>query len=377
MSATGLQTIGSVPGFHVAAGFTFSLTNPNRVTVDLDGDGKPDVIPVTLLKPAKGTFTIDLARFTTANRQVVIAEVVDKSAYGAIVRLAATTVAATTPATNVKIVTTEDVNPSLLPVDGIVRDGRYLVLTADAPVAYAWGQVHLGSVTGSTIPGALVTSATGSAFDAPLGVRDLTRSGGIFAIPVVAQPAATFALKPRGGTIGDGEVATAAAPAADAKVAFGALVLAPQPLHLTGITPNNTEVAASGFHAVATFNLAIDQSSVSGGMAVTNLTTNTIVAGTVSGDGGVHVTFTPARPLALGSRYVIVVQPSIRSVGGAALGIAGSANFTTPAATPRRPVVFGRYLPTVRALSSMPSLTVTHRQCAGIPRKDSPTPFCE
>jgi len=328
------QASGAIPGFHVAAGFSFTLTDANTTTVDLNGDGIPDVIPVTLLKPAKGTFTIDLAKFTTTNRQVVIAEVIDKSAYGTIVRLAATTVAATTPAANVKIVTTEDVNPSLLPVDGIVRDGRYLVLTADAPVAYAWGQVHLGSATGSTIPGALVTSASGSAFDAPFGVRDLTRSGGIFAVPVVAQPAAAFALKPRMGTIGDGEVASAAAPVADAKVAFGALVLAPQPLHLTGITPDNTEVAVSGFHAVAMFNLAIDQSSVSGGIVVTNLTTNTIVPGTVSGDGGVHVTFTPAQTLAFGSRYTIVVQPTIRSVGGASLGIAGSASFTTPAATP-------------------------------------------
>ncbi|HXA18390.1 MAG TPA: Ig-like domain-containing protein [Thermoanaerobaculia bacterium] len=330
------QAAGAIPGFHVAAGFSFTLTraDANTTTVDLNGDGIPDVIPVTLLKPAKGTFTIDLAKFTTANRQVVIAEVVDKSAYGTVVRLAATTVAATTPATNVKIVTTEDVNPSLLPVDGIVRDGRYLVLTADTPVAYAWGQVHIGSATGSTIPGALVTSASGSAFDAPFGVRDLTRSGGIFAIPVVAQPASALALKPRVGSIGDGDVATATAPAADAKVAFGALVLAPQPLHLTGITPDNTEVAASGFQAVATFNLAIDQSTISGGIIVTNLTTNTIVPGTVSGDGGIHVTFTPAQTLAFGSRYSIVVQPSIRSTGGAALGIAGSASFTTAAATP-------------------------------------------
>jgi len=330
------QVSGAIPGFHVAAGFTFTLTRADATTatVDLDGDGMPDVIPAILLKPARGTFTIDLAKFTTANRQVLIAELIDKSAYGSIVRLAATTVAAATPAANVKIVTTEDVNPALLPVDGIVRDGRYLVLLADAPVAYAWGQVHVGSATGSTIPGALVTSANGSSFSGPFGVRDLTRAGGIFAIPVVAQPAAAFALKPRGGVIGDGEAATATASAADAKVAFGALVLAPQPLHLTGITPNNTEVAVDQFHAVATFNLAIDQSSVSGGIVVTNLTTNSIVAGTVAGDGGVHVTFTPSQPLAYGSRFSIVVQPTIRSAGGASLGIGGSVNFTTPAPTP-------------------------------------------
>jgi RHS repeat-associated protein len=330
------QAAGAIPGFHVAAGFTFTVTraDANTATVDLDGDGKPDVIPAILLKPAKGTFTIDLAKFTTANRQVLIAELIDKSAYGSMVRLAATTVAATTPAANVKIVTTEDVNPALLPVDGIVRDGRYLVLLADAPVAYAWGQVHLGSATGSTLSGALVTSANGNAFTAPFGVRDLTRAGGIFAIPVVAQPASTFALKPRGGAIGDGDAATAAAPAPDAKVPFGPLVLAPQPLHLTGITPNNAEVAVDQFHGVATFNLPIDQSSVTGSIVVTNLTTNSIVAGTVAGDGGVHVTFTPSQPLAYGSRFSLVVNPAIRSAAGASLGIAGSASFTTPALPP-------------------------------------------
>src|SRR5260221_2754709 len=333
MTATDPQSIGGVAGFHVAGGFTLSLSvaGANTPTVDLNGDGIPDVIPVTLLKAAQGTFTIDLARFATATRQVVIAEMIDKSSFGALVRLAATTTPAATPAPGVLIVTTDAIDPTKLPLDGIVHDGRYLILTADNDVAFAWGQVRLGSPTGVAVSNVLVKAGIGSTFDSPLGVRDLTRSGGFFALPVAAGTSTPFSLKPRSVATGDGDPTVAAsAPAKNDKVAFGTLVLAPKPLQLVSISPNKTEVPTSGFQAVATFNIAVDPASAAGKMIVKNITTGTVVPGTVAGDGGIHVTFTPAQPLASGSTYSIVVQSRILSTGGAPLAAGGSATFTTP-----------------------------------------------
>jgi RHS repeat-associated protein len=334
MTSTDLASIGNIAGFHVAGGFTLALTRAVDTAIDIDGDGVVDIIPVTLLKPAKGTFTIDLAKFATANRQVVIAELLDKSPYGPLARLAATTTAASTPAVGVQIVTTDAVNPATLPVDGIVRSARYLILTADAPVAFAWGQVHAGSATGATVANALVTAGIGSSFDTPLGVRDVTRGGGVFALPVASQPASAFALRPRSVATGDGSIAVAtSAPVAGTNVPFGALVLSAQPPHLLSLTPNGIEVPTSGFHAVATFDAAIDAASVAGAIVVRNLTTATNVAGTVTA-GGAVVTFTPAAPLPSGSRFAITVQPTIRSIGGALFGTGASASFTTPDAPP-------------------------------------------
>ena len=335
MTATDVQGFGTVPGFHIAGGFTLSLSDPTAPAVDLNGDGIPDVVPVTLLKPAQGTFTIDLTKFATANRQVVLAEVIDKSSFGAMVRLANTTTAVTTPAPGVVVVTTDAIDPTKLPVDGIVHDGRYLLLTADSDVAFAWGQVRLGSATGAAVSNALITAGIGSTFSTPLGVADLTRTGGTFALPVAAGTSTPYALKPRSVITGDGDPTVApATPVKNDKVAFGTLVLAPKPLQLVSITPNNAEVSTSGFQAVAQFNIAVDRNSVAGKMIVTNVTTSTVVAGTLSGDGGVNVTFTPAQPLASGSTYTIVVQPGILSTGGAPLALGGSATFTTPALPP-------------------------------------------
>lgn len=325
MTAADLQKVGSIAGFHIAGGFTFSLTRTDAAATTTE-----------LLKSAKGTFTIDLTKFPTSNRQVVIAELIDQSSFGPLVRLAATTTASTAAVPGVQIVTTDTVNPLTLPVDGLVRDGRYLVLTADAPVAFAWGQVRLGSPAGATVPGALVTAATGAGYTAPLGVADLTRAGGVFAIPVASQPAGAFSLKPRSLATGDGDVAVAAAaPAAGEKVAFGALVLAAQPPHLLSITPNNQEVATDAFQAVATFDMAIDPASLAGRMTVTNTTTGAAVAGTLTAStANKTVTFVPASALASGSRYTIVVQAGLRSLGGASLAIGGSASFTTSATPP-------------------------------------------
>jgi RHS repeat-associated protein len=334
MTAADLATFGPIAGFHVAGGFTFTLTRA--------GDATPpegvSVTPVVLLKPARGTFTVDPSKFATANRQVIVAEVLGQSAYGTLFRLAALTTASTTTGQTAgvtAVITTKAVDPSLLPVDGIVRDGRYVILTADAPIAFAFGQVRFGAA-GAAVVGARVTSGIGSPMTAPLGVTDLSRSGGVFAIPVAAKPAATFSLVGRHTATGDGAVAVSTVnPDPDGIVPFGVLSLAAQAPQLLSLTPADgaqVDVTAP-FLPQATFNTAIDPASVANGIVVTNLTAGTILNGTVDAVGAI-VAFHPSAPLTPASQYSVTVLPSIRGANGAPFGIVVAHRFATPAVPP-------------------------------------------
>ncbi|HKS23398.1 MAG TPA: Ig-like domain-containing protein [Thermoanaerobaculia bacterium] len=333
-SLTPTHDTGAIAGFHIVGGFTVALTrSEDAPPVDIDGDGKPDAIPVTLLKPMRGTFTIDETKFATANRQLIVAEVLGKTAYGKVLRIAATTTLAATQAPSVKIFTTAIPAP-VVPLDGIIRDGQYLLLAADAPIAYAYGTVR-ASANGPAIAAALVQSGSGSGFAPALDVADVARIGGGFTVPVAAQPASPFSLRPHTVALGDGQVVVAASsPAPDVFVPFGDLVLTPQPLQLNGITPgNNDEVAATAQVITATFNLPIDRNSIDLGIIVNNVTTNTAVGGSIDSVGS-SVTFTPSAPLASGSRFAVSVQPTIRSTAGAPLGRTVVSYFTTQAAPP-------------------------------------------
>ncbi|HWS73185.1 MAG TPA: hypothetical protein VN605_13800, partial [Thermoanaerobaculia bacterium] len=162
----------TVAGFRVTGGFTFTLTRAtNAVQPDLDGDGQPDAQPAPVLQlPAKATFAV----IGTAP-QAIIAELLPSTPFGAMVRLAARAAVTTSPIDipNAKLFATR--TESLFPVDGIVRDGRYLILVPSQPIAFAYGQVVAGS---SPLLNAAVTSGAGSPFTTTLGVADRTRRGG-------------------------------------------------------------------------------------------------------------------------------------------------------------------------------------------------------
>ncbi|HEY6213805.1 MAG TPA: Ig-like domain-containing protein, partial [Vicinamibacterales bacterium] len=151
LSANELASFGTIAGFHIVAGFTFTLT---RATEPALPEGTTLDAPSLLLP----------ARATIPNVQsAIVVEVLPSTPFGVIYCLAALIANGTTK----PIVSTE------LPLDGLVREGRYLVLTPDAPIAYAYGQVR--TAAGVAIPGARVTA------DA-LGVRDLARLDGRFVI---------------------------------------------------------------------------------------------------------------------------------------------------------------------------------------------------
>ncbi|HYH08908.1 MAG TPA: Ig-like domain-containing protein, partial [Thermoanaerobaculia bacterium] len=106
-----------------------------------------------------------------------------------------------------------------------------------------------------------------------------------------------------------------------------------QPPKLTKIEPaDNAQIDATDAVVIqATFNVAIDPTSVQGGIVVTNLNTRTTVAGTVALEGANVVRFRPAQPISAATQYSVTVTPNIRGLNGAPFGRAAVATFTTRA----------------------------------------------
>jgi RHS repeat-associated protein len=323
LTAGELAAIGGIPGFHLAAGFTLSIE---------EGSGAV----VSLLKPARATFTVDATQFAGPNRQVVVAELLSNTSYGFIVRLAAITSVVSGPAPGISIVTTRSVSTAELPLDGIVRSGRYLVLTADSPLAYAWGQVRAGDRSGPTIPDSRVISGIGNPLTSPLGIADLTRSGGVFVIPVLAAPSQPFSLLARSISAGDGDaVVSSSAPAADAFVPIGSLPLLAPPLASPVITPADGAIVNpdAPFNPHAEFNTTIDSTSVANALTIVNLTNGRALQGTTTA-AGLTVSFHPTERLDAGASYVLNVSPAIRSSSGRLFGRTAVAHFSTAAVPP-------------------------------------------
>jgi RHS repeat-associated protein len=313
--ASDLAAIGSIAGFHVAGGFTFSLADTNGAAI------------VSLLKPARATFAVDTAKFASANRQVIVAELLSNTPYGAMPRLAAVT--SIIPNDAAMLFTTRNVPTAELPIDGIVRGGRYVILTADAPIAFSFGQVHAGDATAPSVPNARVTAS-------PLGVTDLTRAGGVFVVPVPAAPASQFALIARTNGTGDGDpLLGTSIPAADAFVNFGVLPLLAPPLAMPVLTPADGAVlsADAPFTPQAQFATTIDSTSVANGITITNLTNGHVLAGTTIAAGST-VAFHTNETLDAGARYVLAVAPTIRSVAGRLFGRTAVSHFSTSSIAP-------------------------------------------
>jgi RHS repeat-associated protein len=221
-----------------------------------------------------------------------------------------------------------------LPVDGLTREGTYLVLAANQPIAYATGLVRLGSPTGPIAANAQVTTSPlplgeGSGMRV-LGVNDLVRPTGIYAIPV---PAASFALTPSSPTLGAGTPHEHATAVATASIHDIQLVLAPQPPAVVATTPANgaTEVPLGTVIQIE-LSRTIDPASVTpDSITVTNTTTGTSLSGSTT-VAGQFLTWTRTpmpEPMAPGSRYTVTLAPTIRATTGAPLGTTYVFTFAT------------------------------------------------
>ena len=343
MSQADLDAIGPVAGFRIVGGFQLTLQRATEPPpADVDGDGQLDT-PQTpeLFLPARVTFRADASALPAPAAQVILAELLDQTPYGRMVRLAVPMMPVdgsqgSTPAIRF---TTKGIDRAVLPVDGVVHEGRYLVLAAESPIAFATGTVRLAGATGRLLTDARVSAP-------PLGLADLSRTSGIYDVAVPAQPAAPFTLVPRHTSTGDGAVYThAGAPEADAVVRVD-VMLTPQPPSLGSVvvlrgdppsqgalTPGSitTDVALTT-NIRASFTPSIDPASVNAdSIVVMDAITNTKVGGSAAADGNVAVvwTLTAGDRLKPNGRYTVSISPSIRAANGATLPRASTFTFTT------------------------------------------------
>ncbi|HEV8659273.1 MAG TPA: Ig-like domain-containing protein, partial [Thermoanaerobaculia bacterium] len=152
---TDFGAFGSIAGFNIVGGFTLSLQRANNAT-----SSTPQ-----LLTPARVTFS-----GVNASAQNILVEVIDATPYGRIYRLAAQMV----PLEGGRL-TTKGIDRSVIPLDGVIHDGRYLLLAANTPIAFATGSVRVPAA--AFVGDARVLTPL-------LGVSDITRAGGIFSLPV-------------------------------------------------------------------------------------------------------------------------------------------------------------------------------------------------
>ncbi|HEX8170970.1 MAG TPA: Ig-like domain-containing protein [Thermoanaerobaculia bacterium] len=314
----------AIAGFDVVGGFDLTLTRvATPPQTDADGDGVPDPAPaLQLSRAARATINVDTAKLASPDAQLILVEVVNQSAWGAFYRLAVPMTRLDTPANGVTLVryTSQSVNPASLAVDGIVREGRFLLLAAKAPIAFASGALR-STATGPYLPDMRVNSvmAGGAAY----GVSDVTRASGVFALPIAAAPAPSFSITPRHARFGVGTAFTAAAPAAGETVAIGDWLFVVQPLRLTNVTPADGEIVpVAPITIKADFDLPIDTLSLQNAITVATTDGAIPLGGRIERDAADdhRVVFTSTGTVSASTTYRVTIQPTVRATNGAVLG---------------------------------------------------------
>jgi RHS repeat-associated protein len=314
------QLPASIEGFDILGGFEFTMSRAaTPPPVDGDGDGTPDAPPaLELSRAARATLAVDTTRLTDADAQLILAEVVPDSEWGSFYRIAAAMTRLDAPQPDIPNVRYTSRTPdSELPVDGVYRTGRYLLLAAKAKMAIATG-VIASSASGPTLTDARITSsmANGGTY----GVFDVTRGSGVFAVPIPAAPATNFTLTPRHDRFGIGRAYTAAAPAAGAVVRVTNWTFEVQPLRFVRHTPaEGTEVPAAIVELTAEFDLPVDSTSIGGAILVANTDGGIPFSGAAALDASDPriIRWTSTGPAAAGATYSVTIQPSIRATNGA------------------------------------------------------------
>jgi len=324
-SLTDPTTLGPIAGYRIVGGFQLTLQRVGATTpADNDGDGQIDAAPaVELTRPASATFTIDPTKLPALSpSQLILVELIDQTPFGnRVFRLASEMTALDAARWSTKAI-----DRNVLPVDGVMREGRYLLLAADAPIGFAKGVVRIGA-TGAAAVNARVTASG-------LGVADLTRTTGIFNVPVQATPATGFSLIPRTVALGDGAAyQKSPAPAPNEVVNVGDLVLVAQPPHVSSTIPSNNDTNVGLSTTVeARLEPGIDPASVNATtLVVLDTATGKTVTGTVSaiGNTGVLWKLPAGGALSAGTRYVATVSPALRGINGTPLGQSYAFSFTT------------------------------------------------
>jgi RHS repeat-associated protein len=200
---------------------------------------------------------------------------------------------------------------STLPVQGITREGLYLVLWAQQPLAYATGLVSQPS--GAALAGARVT-ADG------LGTADLSRSGGRYAAPIPAGGSILTALHP---TLDEQAEATTPTVAPATVVAID-LMVQPTPPTIEGLSPADGEVDVPvGSQVSVLFSEPLDPATVGAATLRLELAnadgtgSGAFVRGAVTlTDADRRILFSPDLSLPPGRTYIAHFGGGVRDAGG-------------------------------------------------------------
>jgi RHS repeat-associated protein len=300
------SSFGAIPGFTIAGGFTLTLQLARAVTPD---EGFTRAVP-ELLQGARATFP------NAGAGQFILVEVLDGPRFP---------LAAQIESIAGGRVTTKTIDRAVLPVDGVVREGRYLLLKADAPIAFATG--ILRDPGGLYLRDARISSP-------PLGVIDVTRVSGTYALAVPAAPAAPFRLIPFTPATGEGAAYThPTAPAANAVVRVD-LTMQQQPPRLVSTEPASgaKEVALTAF-VKAHFDADLDPASIGpSSITVVDADTRAAVVADVLLENPRTVLWRPRggeNRLAPNRDYAVSISAGIRGANGAPSGRAHSFRFST------------------------------------------------
>ena len=203
-----------------------------------------------------------------------------------------------------------------LPLEGLVREGLYLVLHAELPIGFATGSVSQGN--GAGLDRARVTVGA-------LGTADLSSGGGRYTMPMPAgDPRTLQAVHPDTDELGEAVATVAAGQAVTVDI-----TLQPTPPTIVGLTPVDGSTDQPTLVTVAVqWNEALDPSSVSPSALRIELAdaqgngTGLFANGEaeLSPDGS-SLYFDLDRPLAPGRNWVATFHGGVRDLRGA--GYAG------------------------------------------------------
>ncbi len=201
---------------------------------------------------------------------------------------------------------------SPLPLEGLLSEGTYLVLRAQAPLGFATGFVRIGQGNGLAL--SRVTTPT-------LGTADLSRPGGRYAIPVSAgDNRDVLALHPQLDEAATGRIPSLAPSA----VAVLDLLVKPVGPHVTTVQPvDNATSQPIGSLLVVHFSEPIDPASVVSGLLTAELlgddgaATGAFFNGTLTlQPDGATLVFEPTHPLPPGRRIRGRLTSGVRDAGG-------------------------------------------------------------
>ena len=179
-----------------------------------------------------------------------------------------------------------------LPLDGILREGVYLLLAAHQPLGFATGFVKTGAGTGIAL--SRVTAAG-------LGTGDMSRLTGRYAVPVTAGTNQTLqALHPTRDEKGVGTIATLA----PGQVVSLDIVVEPVPPRVVSVAPLDGATEQPLATAVSVlFSEPLDPATVTSSTLTLELAgtdgggTGVFIDGTVTLADRLRVVFAPSRPL--------------------------------------------------------------------------------